>query len=247
MIPANMARSSLSPLFSLLAALCLCAEVLAQTPPPAERVLELGRDLADTLRPDETAYRHKGWVRWSDATPSNRAEAFTDCSGLINALLERAGVPQLEHLRAASRRGIPKARDYRRQIAAGNGFLLIGRVSEVRPGDILAIEYPPGGEDTGHVMLIDGPPVRREVPTPPLIDNTQQWDIPIIDSTKSPHGPDDTRIAAGGEKRSGTGRGTLRLYTDQDGHPVGYRWSPRKTSRFHDHTVRPLAIGRLLP
>ena len=95
----------------------------------------------------------------------------------------------------------------------------------------------------GHVMLIAGKP-RKMAPAEPMVDGTEQWEVPIIDSSKSGHGPADTRNR-GGEKHDGVGEGVLRVYTNRSGKLAGYTWSPARGSHFSDPKEHPLAIGRL--
>ena len=130
----------------------------------------------------------------------------------------------------------------------------ITRVADARPGDVLAVRFPPHSGDTGHVMLLDAPPVPR-TPTAPLVPGTDQWDLTIIDSTKDPHGSTDTRHTVGNGVGTGTGtgvgtgvgRGTVRLYTAADGTVVGYAWSDGTRSAYRPSSDRHLVIGRLPP
>ena len=237
----------------LLRQACLTVLILCQAPlaraQPADvpPILEQGRRLLSALTPENTGYRHRGWVRWPDAATGTDAQAFTDCSGLINGLLERTGHPLIERLRQAAQRQNPLARDYYRQIIAENGFARILTLHEVRVGDILAVSYPPGPGTTGHTMLVDAPPARRASATPPLIDGTVQWEIGVIDAAASPHGVLDNRFGEDGKKRNGVGRGVLRLYADEEGRPLGYSWSTLAGSRYQDAETNAVAIGRPLP
>ena len=81
-----------------------------------------------------------------------------DCSGLLNALLGRTDPQALAALIAASPNGRPQAIDYVAAIGRGDAFLRITRVDAIVPGDIVAIAYPPGASDTGHVVLVDALP-----------------------------------------------------------------------------------------
>jgi hypothetical protein len=116
----------------------------------------------------------------------------------------------------------------------------------MRPGDILAIKYPPGSQDTGHVMIVAAPPAARNA-TAPLVANTKQWDVPVIDCSKSGHGKTDSRHKADTTFRSGVGRGSLRIYTNHAGEIVGYSWSALKVSDFYGQEERQLLVGRLKP
>lgn len=119
----------------------------------------------------------------------------------------------------------------------------VAKLADVRPGDVILIKYPPTDLDTGHVMLIAGRPVRRTA-SEPLGEGTQQWEIPVIDSSKSAHGPQDTRRRASGEAGAGLGKGVVRVYTHSDDAVAGYAWSTQKSARFQPVTEHPLVIVR---
>ncbi|NBS89561.1 hypothetical protein EBS67_06105 [bacterium] len=111
----------------------------------------------------------------------------------------------------------PLAKHYHDAIIHHRGFKEITKIDEVRPGDIIAIKYPPGSGNTGHVMLVAAVPLKRN-PTEPLIKNSIQYEIEIIDSTSSGHGAS-----------------------------VGHTWSVYPTSKYYEMTVRNLVIGRINP
>ena len=137
---------------------------------------------------------------------------------------------------------------------AGNNFHRITAASDVQRGDIVAIKYlnqTSGG--TGHTMIAAGPAVERSPPTSPIIQDTVQYDLPIIDSTKSPHGTGDTRKGTGpdGADQDGAGLGTMRLYADaRSGQITGYTWSRSSSSVYYTATSpaedpRSLVVGRM--
>src|SRR5262249_43286345 len=76
---------------------------------------------------------------------------------------------------------------------------------------------------------------------------TLQWELAIIDSSESGHGPTDTRHANGpnGKDHDGVGEGILRLYTDPAGTVVGFAWSTLSASKFKSPDDEHLVIGRL--
>lgn len=206
--------------------------------------LLLGRTLVATLSSDDTSYKYHGWFRWNDGSAVTRYEAHTDCSGLMNELLERAENRSIDRLRATASRRRPRAKDYYALISRQDGFKRIDALTDVLPGDIIAVKYPPGMTDTGHVMLIDTLPIAGRTNTEPFIEGTKQWEVTVIDASKSPHGRVDTRYAKDGTKHNGVGRGTIRLYLDADGKLAGYTWSTARVSKFYDVGTRPIAIGR---
>jgi hypothetical protein len=185
-------------------------------------------------------------VRWKGDLFTPEYTAHTDCSGFINSLLERAGDPVIRRLSLVARKGRPRSQDYFRLIDAEDGFRRIQNLADVLPGDIIAVKYllVAEGADTGHVMLVDTVPVRRKKDTDPIIDGTRQWEVAVIDSTRTAHGKTDTRVDKDGSKRDGVGRGVFRLYSDETGKPVGFSWSTLKSSRYFDGISKPFAIGR---
>jgi hypothetical protein len=202
--------------------------------------LALARELLASLEPARTGYRHRSQVRFADgARPSL---AWTDCSGLLNALLARADPQVMAALVAASPDGRPQAIDYVAAIERADGFLRITGIDAIVPGDIVAIAYPPGASDTGHVALVDALP--EPVDGAPAHPGWTQWALPVIDATASPHGPDDER--AGPPPRTGAGRGVMRLYADAAGRPAGHAWSRSSRSVLHPAAMRPIAVGRPL-
>ena len=130
-------------------------------------------------------------------------------------------------------------------IAKGNRFARITNLSQALPGDVIAGKYPPCAEATGHVMFVAAVPMPREA-TAPIIAGTQQWDVQVIDSSSSGHGPNDTRRKPDGKYRNGLGTGPIRIYTDAQGAIAGYAWSSASASEFYPVSKRHLEIGRLV-
>jgi hypothetical protein len=65
--------------------------------------------------------------------------------------------------------------------------------------------------------------------------------IPIADSTSVRHGRGDSRLAS---KSTGLGTGTLVVFADSSGAPMGFRWSLGKKARKHTSAF---GVGRLVP
>ena len=216
--------------------------------------LELGRLLVENLIPDTTTYSHQSFIRWKGDFLTDTYSASTDCSGLINELLDRSNSSSYDKLLQVSRKRRPRAVDYHNQIMGESGFKRIEKITDILPGDIIATKYPTGmgsqgkqADDSGHVMLVDAVPVKRQKFTTPLIENTEQWSVLVIDSSKSPHGIKDTRYDAElKRKRSGVGRGTIRIYTVPDGTITGYTFSLLLSSPYKDGAQIPIAVGRPL-
>jgi hypothetical protein len=217
--------------------------------PPARRThLEWAVLLVKHLRPGDTSYRHKNLsVKWKGVEGASRYESHADCSGFLNALLGRTHgytADTFEKWLGARR---PLARHYHDAVVNQNGFRRVLLLKDTRPGDVLAIGYRPGDpttDDTGHVLLVAGAPRQRKA-TAPTVPGTAQWEVPVIDQSRSGHGKADTRSRPGGGFRAGLGRGVLRVYTDGSGKVAGYSWSTGPRSRYRPQSDRHLVIGRL--
>jgi len=219
------------------------------TPPfvVVPRHLELAESLLAEVSPADTNYQHKPVVvAWAGDAGHARAECRADCSGFVDAVLRRAyAISEKNREAPLGAKKRPLARTFHDAIADGRGFERVA-LADARPGDVLAIGFPAGAEDTGHVMFLASAPRPRDA-TAPLVDGTTQWDIDVLDSTGSPHGPTDTRFVRGGKARSGVGRGTIRVYANADGSLAGYAWSVSPASAFRAQDQRDAAIGRFVP
>jgi hypothetical protein len=235
-------------LLTLAAGLLLAADSPKDTEPPH---VEWARVLVQGVRRDDTTYRHKDTaVQWKGIDGATGYQCHTDCSGLLNALLQRAYGLSDDTLKEWFGTRRPLAKAYYEAIDNRSHFKRIGRVQDVRPGDIIAIKYPaddPENQDhnTGHVMLVVARPQPRRASAPPA-DGTEQWEVAVIDESRSGHGTTDTRHKEGGGFVPGIGQGVFRLYTKEDGTIAGHSWSTQKRSEYHDQNGRHLVIGRLL-
>ncbi len=208
--------------------------------------LDLAKLLVSELQPENTSYQHKqGFIKWKGENGAEIYESRVDCSGLLNNLLERAYGLTPSDLEKWMGKRRPYAEDYHDAIAGQSKFRLITSIKDVRPGDILAIRYPPGtNENTGHIMIVAEPPVSRK-PTKPEVDGTAQWEVSVIDSSESGHGKSDTRHKPDATFGSGVGQGIFRIYTKAGGDVIGYSWSTFANSDYYDLATRHLVIGRL--
>lgn len=207
------------------------------------------RLLQKGVLPEDNSYVHRpADVRWKEAHGSSKYVCRTDCSGLLNALIAHSyGVKKREfrHWLGALR---PKAADYAFAIKEGKGFVRISSIEKILPGDVIAMRYQVNPktktQNTGHVLIADSVAFLRQA-TPPIIPGTRQWEIDVIDSSKTGHGTQDTRFAYD-RIHPGVGKGVLRLYTDEGGELVGYTASTSPISLYYSQEARELYIGRLL-
>ena len=207
------------------------------------------RVLTSQVTPENTSYEHGVIdVEWKGYQNAKKAVCHTDCSGLIDALLTHSYKLNRGDFRRWFGKERPLAKDYFRAIIYQNNFLRMNKINQVKEGDLLAIRFLPGAknkdDDTGHLAIVDELPKQIDN-IAPIVKNTQQWVITVIDCAHEPHGVKDSRYL--GEKKyyDGLGRGSMRLYTDESGHIVGYTWSTRKATKYFPVTQHPVAIGRL--
>jgi hypothetical protein len=177
-----------------------------------------------------------------------------DCSGYVTRSLMKAFAFTAEDIAAWVGSKGPSSARYHDNILFQNNFQRIQRAADVQRGDILAIKYlDKTGGGTGHTMIAAGKATKRAVDTEPLVDGTVQYELLIIDSTKSPHSTGDTRkgTAADGGDQDGAGLGKMRLYADAvSGQIVGYTWSLSSGSDYYTATTpvgdrRSLMVGRM--
>ena len=204
-----------------------------------------GELLVDTLLPAKNEYgTGPSYIRWEGDIGHAASENRTVCGTFVTLLFQRAYGLTSSDFTAWMNTASPDAAAYHDAIAAENGFERITHVSDILPGDLIAIKYPAGNSSSGHVAVVTARPVRHEM-VAPIIKATWQFEISLIDSTNTPHGSSDSRVKADGSIDPGAGVGSMRLYTDPQGEIVGHAWSPEVGGGFHDQTSRHLVVGRL--
>ncbi|MFE9743605.1 hypothetical protein ACFYOT_01740 [Saccharothrix saharensis] len=125
-------------------------------------------------------------------------------------------------------------------------------------GDVIAVKYTDSesgtGDATGHMMVVAGTPqlYNRDGNTA-----TREYAVPVIDSTKNPHGvpstwagspvhlfPDTRR--SGTTEYTGVGRGWIFVSTGSDDVPTGHWWGANEGSIYYRTTsTRPMAFATL--
>lgn len=227
-------------LMVLLMEFVLRGGLLAQQ--PAGELVNQARALVEKVKPENTSYRHKNHeVSWGG---NGDAVCHADCSGFINALLLHTGAFGEKEFKNHLGSDKPQARHYFDAIIHQRGFAEITKIHEVKAGDIIAIRYPPGSSNTGHLMLVVNKPDSRTA-TDPIIKGTMQYEIQIVDSSISGHGASDTRRMGDGKFREGLGAGVFRVYTNNQGAFVGHAWSNYPSSKFQDIKARQIVVGRV--
>jgi hypothetical protein len=209
----NLARATTLALAALVAG----APALAQErpaaatpdrPDAATRVMSVIHRVEATLR--SSTYRHELRV------DERRGVYEWDCSAMAAWVLARAAPRALSSVG----RGRVLAIDFVRAIArvpageTAGGWTHVARVSDVRPGDVLAWRRPPWFQspNTGHVAFVVGSPEPFE----------GGYLVRIADASHYNH-QDDTRNGG-----TGFGEGTILITADAaSGVPTGYGWAGR--------------------
>ncbi|MEQ1738784.1 MAG: hypothetical protein ABL884_02670 [Methyloglobulus sp.] len=203
-------------------------------------------DVATNVSPEHNMYdSNPSYIHWPDVNGAVIHENRTKCSSFItNVLMQSYGWTSTDFRNWMSSTS-PTADKYYDAIRQQNGFVVIDNVNDIQPGDIIAIKYPSGSTATGHIMLAKTTASPRTA-TLPIVAETSQYQLQIIDSSQTGHGPTDSRLNEDGTYNPGAGIGILRLYANSVGVVVGYTWSTYNSSKFYDPTTRPIIIGRLI-
>jgi hypothetical protein len=207
--------------------------------------LAWGQKLVAEALPQNNAYGSSpSYIHFKGIDGYAVTENRTVCATFVTALYQRAygwnGTTFQTWMGSTS----PNAALYHDTIAAGTGFWVVSKVTDILPGDVIAVKYPAGSDSSGHAMLAETVPVVRTASSP-LVNGTTQYEVTVLDSSESGHGPTDTRLHSNGTWGNGAGRGVLRLYADSQGLITGYTWSTYSNSAYYAQNVRNLVVGRL--
>ncbi|MCX3063896.1 LamG domain-containing protein [Streptomyces beihaiensis] len=199
-------------------------------------------------------------------TPDDPATwiAKARCSSFLTRVLRHTyGWATADYYTTYFQDTIPEAADYRAAFAngtAGPRFRQIRKVADLRPGDLIAIDYNGQVPDnTGHIVMV------REVKgvftgTADFTGETQ-YAVEIVDCTSRPHGVygltnyptyPDTRVVStvAGENFQGVGIGHMMFYaSDTTGEFSRYRWSVNTSKTTADNLTvaeRPIAAARVV-
>lgn len=200
------------------------------------------RDLVQSVPPGATSYRH---TRPEVRLDSNgKSVCHADCSSLLNEVFQQTLSLDEPAIRAWLGRDRPRAREYFETISSEHGFRRITLVTEIKIGDVIAIRYESGAANTGHVMVVNAPP-RVSERSLPIVSGARAWEVDVIDSSASGHGPGDSRTTADGGFRRGLGRGTIRLFCGESGEVLGHTFTMSSAAPFRPVAQRPIVVGRL--
>jgi hypothetical protein len=174
-------------------------------------------------------------------------ESFADCSGFINALIKQTYGCDEKYFKSWMGKTRPLAYHYYDAIAAENQFTIIRNINDIQPGDLTAIKYndrPEHDDNTGHLLLVAKRPQHRNA-TALVEPGMDQYEITVIDASKSPHGKSDSRHTPDGTAYAGLGKGLFRLYAGEKGVITGYSWSVERPKIDFDPFSNPVIVGRI--
>jgi hypothetical protein len=202
-------------------------------------------DLVNYVAAERNAYgTNPSYVNWAGVNGWTEYANRSLCTSFLTLVLQQAYGWTTRDFRAWFGSTSPTSARYHDIIVAENGFDRIMNVGDIAAGDVIAIRYLTESSTTGHVATARGGATPRAATTP-VIANSFQYEVPVVDSSSSGHGPYDTRWLPDGTWRDGAGMGVMRIYADAQGEIVGYTWSTYSTSVFYDPSTRHLVVGRL--
>ncbi|NUT91865.1 MAG: hypothetical protein HOY78_07515 [Saccharothrix sp.] len=155
----------------------------------------------------------------------------------------------------------PFARDYQAAFARDDvpHFQRITRVADLRPGDLVAIDYDNDQDtNTGHIVMVRSLRGTYLAPSGGLnFPGETQYAVEVVDCTAEPHGLHgvgsysafpDSRIFNATAATDGAGFGHMMFYaSDETGEFTRYRWSVNTNSAgTYTLAERPLSAARVI-
>ena len=242
------ARRSLSVLLALssipsFAAFLLSpGEAAAQAAPPAH--LLWAEELVDNVLPENNTYgTYPHYIHWEGEHGATEYKNRTQCNSFLTRLLQQAHDWTDTDIRQWMGSASPNAAMYHAVIVTEERFEEIAAITDLLPGDVIAIKYPAGSTVSGHIAIVRDAPVLRAA-TAPLVSLTVQYEVTVVDSSSTGHGPTDTRLNGDGTWHPGAGIGVMRLYANADGSVAGHTWSTSTRSAFYGQATRNVVLGR---
>lgn len=179
--------------------------------------------------------------------------AISECSTFLTLLMDHTYGYSSTVFKTKTGSASPTAAVYHDDILAGKAFTPLEGPGALLPGDTIAVKYPAGQESTGHVMTVVsvGPWQPRSSSTQTFLQGggypeiLGYYDVTVIDSSASFHGPTDTRAT----KPGGIGQGVARFYVGVSFTFTGYTWSTVNSSAYYSPATsgRLTAFGRWIP
>lgn len=206
------------------------------------------RQLQENVSPKDNSYRHHhNVVLWKGFDGSEQYICHADCSGLMNGLFRHTYHYDKDKMMAWFGTVRPLALDYYHTAKKENKFQLVQGIRNLEVGDFVILSVFKSspmkrGPDSGHIMMANAKPQLLGIDPLHGGGKWQIWSLEVIDSTHG-HGKTDTRYR-NGRFWPGIGRGSIALFTDEQGNIVGYTWSVSPRSIFYTQKQRPLIVGR---
>ncbi len=154
----------------------------------------------------------------------------------------------------------PFARDYQAAFERDDvpNFQRIRRVADLRPGDLIAIDYRNDQDtNTGHIVMVRSVRGTYVAPVSSLnFEGETQYAVEVVDCTSEPHGLHgvggyfafpDSRIFNATASTDGVGYGHMMFYaSDATGEFTRYRWSVNTSSSgVYTPAQRPVSAARV--
>lgn len=207
--------------------------------------LDLSEQIVDEVSPEKNEYAtDPSYISVEGVDGALSTENRTMCSSFVTEVFKKSYGYTSTDMKNWTGSTSPYASTYHDVIEKQNGFTNILSIEGIAVGDLIAIKYLDGSSSTGHSAFVASAPVKR-TSSSPVIGGTTQYDVLVIDSSKSGHGSLDSRLQADGSWDSGVGQGTMRLYVDSSGKIKGHTWSTSSSSSYYSMDTRHIVVGRL--
>jgi hypothetical protein len=232
----------------------LCAFLIATLPgslTAQAHLTQLEILLADLLAhpSDVNQYGTPGHIDWSGEPRT----AVSECSTLVTMTMKHTYGYSDSAYAAKTGGTSPNAALYYDNIVAGRSFSRVAGPATALAGDIIAVKYPAGEEASGHAMTVYAvaawqarvSSAQTFLTASNYPEITGYYDVTVIDSTATFHGPSDTRA----NRPGGIGKGVVRFYVDHNMNVTGYTWSTVNDSVYYSpaNSGHVAAFGRWLP
>lgn len=203
-------------------------------------------------------------VTWGSPDDPTTWTAHARCSSFLTWVLKHTyGWATDDYFTTYFKDRIPEAADYRKAFTdgtAGPRFRRIRKVADLRPGDLIAIDYNGQvADNTGHIVMVRE--VKGTFTGSAVFTGETQYAVEVVDCTSDPHGVygltnyatyPDTRMVSNvaTENFEGVGIGHMMFYaSDATREFSRYRWSvntSRTTAETLTVTDRPIAAARVV-
>jgi len=203
-------------------------------------------------------YTNSTSVIWGQPGDLSTWIAHSRCNSFTTAVLKRSYPWATDDYFRTNFAGdtSPQAANYQQAFQNGTGgphFTRIRKVADLKPGDLIAVNYR-STDPTGHIVMVRQ--VKGVYTGSMNFAGETQYAVEIMDSTSQAHGVyglasyapyPDTRIVDGATEYQGVGIGHMMFYaSDSTGEFSRYRWSVNSGSEFtYPISARPISAARV--